>query len=137
MGSKTLTLVQRLFGLVLVGSTVAVLLGVPLPVITGRGKPLMDAIRTSGYIFDTIGVVYVLAGLAFLLDRWAALGAVVLFPISLNILLFHSVLHPSGIPRAAIWFGLSVVVLYANREAYRPLLQSRLGKAGEPATSEG
>lgn len=47
----------------------------------------MDAIIESGYTFPTIRVVFVLSGLALLVDRFAPLGAVLLFPISLNILL--------------------------------------------------
>ncbi|MDP2480954.1 MAG: hypothetical protein Q8W51_09730 [Candidatus Palauibacterales bacterium] len=82
-------------------------LGAPLPVITGDGKPLIDAIIESGYIFATIRVAYVLA-----------------------------VLHPARIPRALIWFALSLLVLYANRAAYRPVLRPVPLESGTPATSE-
>jgi putative oxidoreductase len=84
-----------------------------------------DAIISSGYIFATIRLVYVFSGIAFLVDGFAPLGAVVLFPIRLNILLFHSVHHPPSIPQASVFFVLNCLVLYVNRGAYLPLFRSR------------
>jgi hypothetical protein len=86
----------------------------------------MAEIQGAGYFFVVIRAVYIAAGAGLLFDRYGALSAIVLFPISLNILLFHSVLHPEGIPQASGFFALSCLVLYTNRKAYRPLLESRV-----------
>lgn len=91
----------------------------------GEGKPLMDALRDTGYIFVVIRVVYIGSGIALLADRFAALAAIILFPISVNILLFHAVLHPASLPQALVFFALSCLVLYANRASYAPLFRSR------------
>lgn len=125
MVDKTLKILQRLFGLFLVGSIVGELCGWKPPPVVGEGKPLMDAMLNAGYIFVVIRVVFVLSGMALLADRFAALAAIVLFPISVNILLFHAILHPPSLPQASVFFVLSCSVLYANRAAYLPLFRPR------------
>lgn len=126
MVDKGLRVVQRLFGLYLIGSIVAEFFGWKPPKVVGEGKPLMDALWNSGYVFVVIRVVFVASGIGLLSDRFAALAAILLFPISVNILLFHAVLHRAALPFAGGFFVLSCLALLANRRAYAPLFRMRL-----------
>lgn len=117
-------IIQRLYGLVLL---VFVLMGTGLfgwepPAISGRAAPLRDAMFDSGYIIPVVLLVYLVAGLAFVSDRFAALGAVILFPITLNILLFHAVLNPRSVPIALAVIIPNLFVMWLHRSAYAGLL---------------
>ena len=117
-------IVQRLFGIVLL---VFALMGTGLvdwqpPAVSARAAPLRDAIFASGYIIPVVLIVYAACGLAFVANRFAPLAGVVLFPVALNILLFHCVLNPRSIPMALTVFAPSVFILWIHRAAYAPLL---------------
>jgi putative oxidoreductase len=116
---------QRLFGLALLSF---VLMGTGLipwqpPPVSIRAQPLRDAIFSSGYIIPVVLIVYLLSGLAFVSDRFVALGCLVLFPVSLNILLFHAFLNPRSVPLALAVFVPNVLLMWAQRIAYQPLLK--------------
>src|SRR5688500_7164222 len=68
----------------------------PPPAHNEAATAFMTALLATGYIMPIIAVTEILAGASFVLGRFVALAAVVLVPISLNIVLFHAVLDPSG-----------------------------------------
>lgn len=116
---------QRLFGVVLLAW---VLMGVGVipfrvPQVAPAAEPLRDAIFASGYLIPAVLVVYLIAGLAFLGNRFVALGAVVLFPVSLNILLLHAFLNPRAVPLALLLFLPNVALMWFHRSAFEPLLR--------------
>ena len=72
----------------------------------------------SGYFFQFLKGLEVVCGLALLLNRFTAFFLLVLFPITVNIFLFHVELAPDG---AAMGAGILVVHLflgYAYRKYY-------------------
>ena len=120
---------QILFGLLLL---VFFALGLGLfgwmpPLASEAGRPMQDAIAGSGYIIPIIEATYLIASVAYLTNRYVALASVILFPVSLNILLFHLILDPAtgSLVAALLLVILNLFMLYANREAYAPLLKSR------------
>ena len=116
---------QRLFGALLIVFVGMDLFGWEPPPITPEAQPLWDAIAASGYIMPVVIVTYGITGAAFLLDRFAPLGAVLLAPVSLNILLFHAFLNPSSIPFAGALFVCNTLMLYIHRRAYSGLLTAQ------------
>lgn len=118
-------ILQRLFGVVLLAW---VLMGVGLipfqpPQVAPAAEPLRDALFESGYLIATVLLVYLICGLAFVSNRFVALGAVLLFPVSLNILLFHAFLNPRSVPLALVLLLPNAALLWARRSAFRALLQ--------------
>ena len=71
-----------------------------------------------------VGAVEVLAGLAFILNRYGPLMAVILMSISVNAVLFHITLNPSKVAGALVLLILNVVMLYAYRRHYESLIKS-------------
>jgi len=63
---------------------------------TGNAKAFKDGLRAAGYFYPMQKVIQILGGLSLLFNRYAPFAAVVLFPISLNVFLFHTILVPSG-----------------------------------------
>jgi len=70
-----------------------------------------------------VGVVEVLAGLSFLLNKYGALMALILMSVSINAVLFHATLEPSTIPGALILIVLNVIVLFGYKDKYSELLK--------------
>src|SRR5262245_6897618 len=64
----------------------------------GRAASFLGGLFQSGYIFPLIKVIEVAAGILLLAGWFVPLVLVVLMPISINILLFHSILEPGVFP---------------------------------------
>lgn len=82
-----------------------------------------DGLANSGYFFEWLGAVEALAGVLLLIPRTRIIGALVLFPIALNILVFHLFLAPEAIVFGLAVFLLNLVVLWEGRKALLPLVQ--------------
>ncbi|MEO3406407.1 hypothetical protein AAFN85_21015 [Mucilaginibacter sp. CAU 1740] len=63
------------------------------PGVTGA---FVAGLKGVGYFYPMIKSIQILGGLSLMFNRYPAFSAVVLFPISLNVLLFHTILVPSG-----------------------------------------
>jgi putative oxidoreductase len=66
------------------------------PLHTGAAAALKSGLMGTGYIYPMMKTIQVLGGISLMIDRYAPFSAVVLFPISLNVFLFHTILVPSG-----------------------------------------
>lgn len=63
---------------------------------TGAAEALIAGLMGTGYIYPMQKVIQIVAGLSLIFNICPAFAAVVVFPISLNVLLFHTILVPSG-----------------------------------------
>jgi len=66
------------------------------PLHPGAAGVFKAGLVAAGYFYPMQKVIQVLGGLSLLGNRYAPLAAVVLFPISLNVFLFHTLLAPEG-----------------------------------------
>ncbi len=81
-----------------------------------------DGLKGTGYFFEWLGAVEMLCGLLLLFPRTRLVGATVLLPIAVNIIVFHLFLAPEAIVFGLAVFLLDLQVLWANRAAFRPLV---------------
>jgi uncharacterized membrane protein YphA (DoxX/SURF4 family) len=86
---------------------------------------LAGALVGSGYMFQLIKGTEVIVGALLLANRFVSLALVLLAPVTVNIVLFHAFLAPSGIGMALIVVALQIVLAWQHRRAYRPLLTAR------------
>jgi uncharacterized membrane protein YphA (DoxX/SURF4 family) len=122
----TVLIVRVLMGLLLVFSSVVVLFKLfPQPVVEGNIKIFNDGIAASIYLLPTLKVIELVCGIAFLVGRFIPLATVVIFPITLNILLFHVFVAPEGIPVAVLLFIANLFLAYHYRKNYQPLLAAK------------
>jgi len=94
---------------------------IPLPPHEGAAAEFMGGLAAAGYFFPLLKGTEIAVGLALLSNRFTALALVVLAPITINILAFHS-LAPAGLPLAILIVGLHGGLAWHLRKAYRPLL---------------
>ncbi|MCU7695290.1 DoxX family membrane protein [Haoranjiania flava] len=81
------------------------------------------AIMEIIWLMPLVGVVEIIGGILFIIPRFRALGAIVLFPVMVGILLTHITVAPSGLPMALIIFAIILWVMIKNREKYLTLIR--------------
>lgn len=77
---------------------------------------------TIGHTLEIIKAIELVCAICFLIGRYVALAAIVLFPITINILLFHIMLDPSNMLVAALIFIAHLFLIYAYRKNYAGML---------------
>ena len=95
---------------------------VDAPEQTGSVKIFNDGIAASIYLMPTVKVFELLCAIAFLSGRFVPLATVVIFPIILNILLFHVFLEPSGLPVALLLMLGNLFLAFYYRDKYKSML---------------
>ena len=95
------------------------------PEVSPAAMSLRTALQEAGYFFPIIYGMFLLVGAACVTNRFVPLAAIMLFPITLNSVLYHSFLNPPtlGIPLFLVVPNLFLI--YISWEHYRPLLRAR------------
>lgn len=88
------------------------------PLHTGVTGAFVAGLKGVGYFYPMIKTIQILAGLSLLLNRYPAFAAVVVFPISLNVLLFHTILVPSGWYMGLLLVIPNLILGYGYRKYY-------------------
>lgn len=88
-----------------------------------RLTQLTDAMAEIGWLIPLIGAVEIIAGFLFIIPKYRALGAIMILPIMVGIMLTHTITDTSGLPVALILFVVNLWVLYENREKYMTLIR--------------
>src|SRR4051812_12777489 len=91
-------IIRTLMGLMFLFSAAVVLFKLfPQPELKGAIKTFMSGVEASVYLLPLIKITEMLCAFAFLSGRFVPLATVVIFPITVNILLFHAFLAPEGL----------------------------------------
>jgi hypothetical protein len=98
---------------------------IPLPPPGGIAGQLMGALYVSHYPW-VIFAFQVVAGLLLLVNRYVPLAVAVLAPVIVNILTFHVLMAPSGLPLALFVTVLWALIFIDVRPAFSGLFQPRL-----------
>ena len=100
----------------------------PLPPLPEAAFNLIDAMKSSGYLYQLIMLCEIFSGLLLISNRWVPLGLAILLPINVNILLFDAFLNPQAIFIPVMLCLLNVVLCLNYFHAYRPLLSAKIEK---------
>jgi putative oxidoreductase len=98
---------------------------IPLPPPPGIAGQFMGALYTSHYLW-VIFAFEVIPGVLLLANRYVPLALALLAPVIVNILTFHVLMAPSGLPMALLAVVLWIVVFVDFRPAFSGLFQSRV-----------
>lgn len=96
-----------------------------LPQPTPAAGALAGALLNSGYLFLVVKVVEIIVGILLLTNRFVPLALVLIFPISLNIFLFDTILEPSAAPIGILVMVLNVYLCFAYLNYYKPFLVTK------------
>jgi len=125
MKKKILFIVSLLFGLMFINSGLNKFFNyMPMP----KDMPenmikVMTALMDIGWLMPLIAIAEIIGGVLFITNKFRALGAIIIFPVLIGILLTHILIAPSGLPVALVLFGIELWVIIENREKYLPMIK--------------
>lgn len=76
------------------------------------------------FLMPMVAVSEIIGGLLFIFSKTRALGAIIIFPVNIGILLTHILFLPSGIVLAIILLGINLWVLVINKDKYMPMIEN-------------
>ena len=99
---------------------------IPMAPATGKAGAFTGGLMGSGYFFQFMKVIEVISGVFLVINRYTAFFLLLLFPITVNICLFHAFLAPSGLPLGGLILVLHLFLGVAYGRYYKPVF------AGQP-----
>ena len=88
----------------------------------GPARDFMTALFLSHYLY-VIGALQVAGGLMLLTGRWTPLGLALLGPIIVNILCFHVLMAPAGLPMAIVVSLLALFLLWRYHDNFAGIVR--------------
>jgi putative oxidoreductase len=98
---------------------------IPLPLPSGLAGQYMGALFVSHYLV-VVFLLQVIGAALLLANRFVPLALVLLGPIVVNILLFHSLMAPAGLPLALSATLLWGILFYSVRQAFAGVFVRRV-----------
>ena len=123
MKNKILFVVALLFGLLFINAGLNKFFNyMPMPENMPE-ETLRDfqAMKEIIWLMPLLGLTEIIGGLLIIFLQKRALGAVILFPIVVGIVLTHVFVDMSGLPMAIVVAAILGWIIYENRDAYEPL----------------
>ena len=125
MKQKILTALSVLLGLMLANSGFnKIFQYMPMP--DNLNEAMMKdfaALQEISWLMPLVAVAEIVGGLLLFLPKTRALGAIILFPVMVGILLVHLVVEPSGLIIILVLWAILAWILYENREKYMPMIR--------------
>jgi len=92
------------------------------PVMSAAQNTFMSGVMASVYLMPLIKVTELIGGILLLINRTAPLAALVIFPVTLNIFLYHAFLGPKDLPMVGVMLIFNLFLFYAYRAKYLPIV---------------
>ena len=126
MKKKIIFVVSLLFGLMFINSGLNKFFNyMPMPDDVSENMiKLMTAFMEIGWLMPLLAVAEIVGGILFITNKYRALGAVVIFPVMVGIVLTHIINDPSGLIIALVLFAINIWVIIENRKKYMPMIKS-------------
>ena len=84
---------------------------------------LMMAFMEIDWLMPLVAVAEIVGGVLFMTTKFRALGAIIILPVMVGILLTHIVNAPSGLPLALVLLSINLWVIIENRKKYMPMIK--------------
>ncbi|MDL5048928.1 hypothetical protein QQ054_23225 [Oscillatoria amoena NRMC-F 0135] len=94
----------------------------PAQEIQGPSAAFMTGLFSSGYMMTVVKLIELICGIALITGQFVALSTVVIFPITLNIFLFHAFLEPASVAMSIVLLVLNLFLAYTKKESYQLIL---------------
>lgn len=104
----------------------------------GPARQFMISLAVSHYLY-VVGALEVVGGALLLAGRLVPLGLSLLGPVIVNILCYHILLEPSGLPMAFVVAALALFLLWRYRANFAGLVRNvppRAVSSGQPVATQ-
>jgi uncharacterized membrane protein YphA (DoxX/SURF4 family) len=123
--NKILFILALLFGLMFINAGLNKFLNyMPMPDnLPEKMMKAMTAFMEIGWLMPLVGFAEILGGILIIIPRTRALGALIIFPVMVGIILTNIVQDTSGLPLVVILSAILVWIMLENKEKYLPLFK--------------
>ena len=123
--SKVLFVLSLLFGLMFINAGLNKFFEyMPMPKdMPEKMMKAMGAFMEIGWLMPLVGFAEILGGILIIIPKTRALGALIIFPVMVGIVLTNIVQDTTGLPIAAVLSVILLWIMYENREKYMPLVR--------------
>jgi uncharacterized membrane protein YphA (DoxX/SURF4 family) len=130
MKKKILMVISILFGLMFINSGLNKFFNyMPMPKDLPEGlMTAMKGLMQVNWLLPLIATAEIVGGILFMITKFRALGAIIIFPVMVGIILTHLLLAPSGLPLALVLLAIEIWVIIENREKYLPMIRDEIKK---------
>ena len=94
----------------------------PMPPMTGDPATYFGVMYSSGYL-TVVKVLEVIIALLLFVPKTRALGALIVFPVMVGVLLVHVFVAPGGLIIALVIWAILGWIIYDNRAKYLPIIK--------------
>ena len=125
MKKNILFVISLLFGLLFINSGLNKFFNyIPVPKDLPEGLlKVVGAFMEIKWLLPLIAVVEIVGGILVITNKFRALGAIVILPVMVGILLTHIINAPSGLILALILFVINSWIIFENRQKYMPMIR--------------
>lgn len=96
----------------------------PMPKLTPEQVKIFAAFAEIRWLLPLVGIVEIVGGLLFVFPKTRALGAIVILPVMVGIVLQNVYRDPNqmGVIMAVVMFLINIWMIIDNREKYKALI---------------
>ncbi len=124
MKNKILLVASALFGLIFINAGLDKFFQyMPMPEDLPQSMiKLMAALMEIGWLMTLVGIIEIVGGFLLLTKRFRGLGAIIILPVMVGILLTNIFNSQMGLPIAVTLFAINLWILWENKEKYAHLI---------------
>lgn len=97
----------------------------PMPKMTDEQMKIYAAFGEIGWLLPLVGAVEIIGGILFIFPKTRALGAIIILPVMVGIVLQNVYRDPSqtGIIMSVVLFLINIWIIIDNKEKYKALVK--------------
>lgn len=95
----------------------------PMPDLTPEQIKFFTAFMSISWLMPLVATVEIIGAILFMIPRTRALGAIVLLPVMVGILVHHLTVDPSGIIIALVLMAINILAIADNWKKYEGLVR--------------
>jgi len=124
MKNKILFILSLVFGLIFINAGLnKFFMYMPMPDnLSEKMVKAMAAFMEIGWLMPLTAAAEVIGGLLIIIPKTRALGAVIIFPVMMGIILTNCVQDTKGLPFALVLAFILIWVIFENRKKYLPMI---------------
>lgn len=125
MKNKILTILCILFGLMMINSGLNKFFNyMPMPEMSEEMMQVITGFMTVKWIFPLVAIVEIVGGVLIAIPKTRALGAIVILPVMVGIVVHHIVLDPASIVIVLVLLAINLWAIITNWNKYKPIIEN-------------